>query len=590
MRTWTARRRGNARVIFEAAACLTILVLGSAPRATAGIPFPTTPDWQSTPSGYVSTGCALRDLDGDGYPDLIVANGNDMARQPVVVYRNQGGTFPLNPTWVSGDVDYNGHLDLADVDGDGKLDLAVAVYLGASGFSTPGHVKIYRGNGDGTFSSLPVWVSADSFYCFSVAFGDLNMDGLPDLACTAGESYNRFQEHLRAYRNAGGALETTPYWQSADTRYALDVTWGDVNGDGLLDVAYACESNPTSQDPTTYPSEVYLGTGTNLAITPAWRSQDGHDYSNTVSFGDLNGDGWLDLAVADNNQLHAGADYGRIKVFLNDGHGHLGGLPAWTSAWSGYGSNVSWADVDADGDLDLIAGQWWGPVMIFQNQGGTLPSNATWQSSTGSVVENIVWDDINEDGQAGPATQHFAGNGSRKLFVLARRPARVTGVWIDGVQLPPSHYLVNPEQGWLVLSAAPASGSAVTVTYGYSISLDFAVSNWDDTIGNYVFYNRLDPTGAPAPAGASPFALRVSPNPVRSDCRILLPGSPAGESRLEIFDAAGSLVRACRLPAGASSFAWNGADDRGAPVAAGCYWVRLDRNGTAGSARVTVVR
>jgi len=99
------------------------------------------PSWQSSPQGYVSTGCCLRDLDGDGYPDLVVANGNDMARQPVTVYRNLGGTFPVTPTWVSEDSDYCGHCDLADVDGDGKLDLAVAVYLGRTCSVTPGCVQ-----------------------------------------------------------------------------------------------------------------------------------------------------------------------------------------------------------------------------------------------------------------------------------------------------------------------------------------------------------------------------------------------------------------------------------------------------------------
>ena len=66
-----------------------------------------------------------------------MANGNDMARQSVVVYLNPGGSFPLRRPGPPRDVDYHGHLDLADVDGDGALDLAVAVYLGAGGFEPP---------------------------------------------------------------------------------------------------------------------------------------------------------------------------------------------------------------------------------------------------------------------------------------------------------------------------------------------------------------------------------------------------------------------------------------------------------------------
>ena len=187
-----------------------LLLICSGSAATAAIQYPSQPDWQGTPSNRYGTGCALRDLNGDNLPDLVVANGNDMARQPLVVFRNLGGTFPATPTWTSSDIDYHGHLDLADVDGDGVLDCAVAVYIGAGGFSTPGKVKLYRGNGDGTFSANPVWTCAIGFYCFSVAFGDVNMDGRPDLACTAGESYNYIRERYRVFRNVGGVLETTP--------------------------------------------------------------------------------------------------------------------------------------------------------------------------------------------------------------------------------------------------------------------------------------------------------------------------------------------------------------------------------------------
>lgn len=565
-----------------------LLLIWTGSPATAAVQFPSQPDWQGTPLSRYGTGCALRDLDGDNLPDLVVANGNDMARQPLVVFRNLGGTFPASPTWTSSDVDYHGHLDLADVDGDGYLDCAVAVYIGAGGFSTPGRVKLYRGNGDGTFSANPIWTCATNFYCFSVAFGDVNMDGRPDLGCVAGESYNHIRENYRVFRNVDGVLETTPYWQSAGVHAALDVTWGDVNGDGILDLAFAGASNgaPADRD------EIYLGTGTTLQTTPAWQSLDGHDYANTLCFGDLNGDGWLDLAVADNNQNVGGTGNGRFKLFLNNGAGALGTTPAWTSTFDQYGSHVSFGDADADGDLDLAAGSWWGAVRVYENQAGTLPTVPTWQSTTSSVVENVVWEDVNNDALQSGLTASFSGDGTRRLFTLPRRPVRLQTVEVDGVPLGPTQFTHNAEQGWLTVGTAPGPGVPVTVHYAASLSLDLGVSNWDSGIGDYLFRNRIAPAAAPSIAAqGDPLAWSVIPNPARLGSLVRFSGPASVAPRALVFSPQGRLVQVLQRAGGSSTsgFAWDGRDTEGRPAGAGVYLIRTDGLGTPRTARVVLV-
>jgi hypothetical protein len=582
--------RPRRRVAPGPFAFLAVLLFCVGSAASASIQYPVQPNWQGSPLGRYGTGCALRDLDGDGLPDLIVANGNDMARQPLVVYRNLGGTFPATPTWTSADVDYHGHLDLADVDGDGNLDCAVGVYIGAGGFATPGRVKLYHGNGDGTFSANPVWTSAADFYCFSVSFGDVNMDGRPDLACTAGESYNHVRENYRVFRNVGGALETTPYWQSAGVHAALDVTWGDVNGDGILDLAYAGASSGTG-----YPvdkNEIYLGTGTTLQTTSAWQSLDGRDYANTLCLGDLNGDGWLDLAVADNNQTPGGIGNGRFKLFLNNGAGTLGTTPVWTSTFDGYGSHVSFGDADADGDLDLAAGSWWGTVKIYENQAGVLPSAPTWQSTTNSVVENVVWEDVNNDGLQPNLSAAFTGDGTRRLFTLPRRPVRLQAVEVNGLPLGPTEFTASSEQGWLTIGSAPASGVPVTIRYTASTALDLAVSNWDSSIGEYLFLNSSVPSQAPSLAAAGePSALRVAPNPARVGNLVRFADPAAAARHVLVFSADGRLVQALPRAGGApgAGFTWDGRDAAGRPAAAGVYLVRTDDGEGSRTARIVLV-
>ena len=93
--------------------------------------YSSTPDWVSNNLHY-STGAALADLNQDGWLDLIIADGNDMAMGRVNVYYNNGeGAFPTTENWQSDDLAYNGHLDVADVNGDGWPDVAVS-YLGTS--------------------------------------------------------------------------------------------------------------------------------------------------------------------------------------------------------------------------------------------------------------------------------------------------------------------------------------------------------------------------------------------------------------------------------------------------------------------------
>jgi hypothetical protein len=541
----------------------TLLALASP--SIAVIPLPTTPDWESTPNGQYGTGLGVGDLNGDGWVDLVVANGNDMARQRVTVYLNNGaGSYPVAPTWSSADIDYHGHLDLADVDGDGFLDCAVAVYLGAGGFGTKGRVKLYRGVGDGTFSANPVWQSADTFYCFSLAFGDINMDGRPDLACATGDDYNNNAERRRVYRNLGAALETSPSWMSTENEYSLDATWADFNNDGYLDLAFAG---------TSCPNRIYFSQGGILQTTAGWSSSDASIYANTVAAGDVDGDGWTDLAIADNNQLGGS---GRFKLYRNQGNGTLATQPTWQSVQAGYGSQVSLIDVDEDGDLDLSTGMWWGPVRVYENQGGTLTVNPTYSSATSSVIENEVWEDVDNDGLQRGLGASWTGNGTRKLFNFPTRPVRqILSMTVGDLSVPVSSLLLDADDAWVVLPSAPATGAVVRVSYVSSADVDLALSNWDTSEGEYLFRNLRNPSATPEPlAGA--IRLILSPNPSRDALRLRLEDqSSTAPGDIEIFDPAGRRVRV--LAGMSTEGVWDGRDASGRSVPSGVYFIRWTR-------------
>lgn len=565
-----------------AAAILAAAILAAAGPAVASMPLETVASYQSTPLAHIATGGAFADLDGDGWLDMVVANGNDISRQHLSVYHNLGnGTFPATPTWESSDFDYNGHLDLGDVDGDGAIDAVVSVYIGAGGFSQPGHVKLYRGNGAGAFGANPDWVS-DSFYTFSCALGDADGDGDLDLACAAGEDYENSPERQKVFYNVAGAFDQVPPWESADTAYALDVSWDDVDLDGDLDVVFCGTSSPLR----VYENGQTEGSG--LSTTATWQNADLPEYGNTAAFGDWNGDGYPELAVADNFQL---GGQGKFKVYANT-TGALATTPAWTSATGGYGSHVSWIDLDTDGDLDLAAGGWWDFARIFENQSGTLSPSPVWQSSRTSVIENMFWGDVDNDGLADNGRARAEGDGARTFYSTGQAPVHsIDAIRVGGVLLGAGDYCSHLANGWVSLATPPAPGEEVWIEFTYSADLDLGITTWDSSVGNFVHYNLRTPAGLPE-AEVAVADLGATPNPVRRATRIRYRGPTLTEASLTVFDAAGRRVQALHegtLAAGLQTWEWDRRDDGGRRVPNGIYFARLEAKEGSQSLRLVLV-
>jgi len=421
--------------------------------------------WESEDEDY-ATGGMLWDLDGDGYVDLVVGNGNDMAKERDAVYYNRRGELKREASWRSADLGYDGHIDMGDVDGDGDLDVVV------TGFLSPHLEQLYR-NDDGTLTPYPVWTNADEDDSFACALGDVDGDGDLDLATISG--YFR-PGPVRVYKNDRGALEKHASWYTPKSYDANDVGWCDVDGDGDLDLAIAGHGEPCY---------LFENEGGVLVKRPAWRTDLSTEF-NQLTFGDVNGDGWRDMVVSDN------IPGGRVLLYINK-NGTLRAAFDW-SAPIRYASCVKMADVDGDGDLDLAAGGWWSPIQVFENVGGKFGSAPAWSyypADKALVCEQTLWGDVDNDGLRFVTAERYDGDGARKLWYLRHPPLNTFAyVRVDGRALAPDEFCFHPEDGWVSFARAPRAGRAnVEFGYAYSTDLDLVVTNWDEPAGSFLFEN-----------------------------------------------------------------------------------------------------
>ncbi len=488
------------------------------------IPYPNQPDWESIDDDF-STGGALVDIDLDGDLDLVTGNGNDMDEDPNRVYYNANDSLEVIASWSSNDVGYNAHISVGDIDADGYPDLAVANYGDPA---TPQYDKIYY-NQSGTFQQNPTWQPADLDNSFSCAFGDVDGDGDLDLAVACGEEYFDSLQYAKVYMNNNGMIDTTPAWQTNILSYFYDVAWVDIDMDGDLDLALAGHHKKNI---------MYLNTGGVLGSTPYWQSADSLG-TLKIAFGDMDGDGDLDLVCANNAQT---GGISNCELYLNDGS-TLDTLPVWTSQTTNNYSCVSLGDVDRDGDLDLAAGGWWESVKVFENISGILPQIPSWQWSPTNpsllVCENICFGDIDNTLPTTVTDEiHIVDSTTRVFYLDNRWLINVTQVRSDGGPLSLDQYCFSYADGWISVADIFTQAETLWVDYTYSIDLDLVVTNWYPTRGNFAFLNTYSTGISDLPKARTPIIAGLfNPNRGRFTLHVEI-----DDVRIKIYDTTGRLV------------------------------------------------
>ena len=477
------------------------------------------------------------DFNGDGRLDLAVSDWAGIQ----ILLENGNGTFQpastiatgIGGSLVAGDFNGDGRLDIVspgyeadtvsillgngdgtfdpavdytvgtspsaivagDFNGDGRLDLAVADAGDEQfGFGTdPGGVSVLLGNGDGTFE--PAIQYAAGTGAGSIVAGDFNNDGHLDLA-VADYDANLGTAVSVLMGNGDGTFQSAEQYTVGIGPHSLVA--GDFNGDGRIDLAVAnILSNNVS---------ILLGNGDGTFQTAQQYGVvgQGENGPGSIVAGDFNGDGRGDLAVC---ELSAPGDGFGVSVLLGNGNGTF---QAQAGAAVSEPDAIVAGDFNGDGRLDLAVASASNQVYILLGNGdGTFEPAA--QFAVGGTAISLVAGDFNGDGRTDLAVtcgSYFSGIGS--VSVLLGNG--------DGTFRPAVQYAVGSDPNAIVAG-----------NFGGDGHLDLATANLvDDTIS--VLLGKGDGTFQPQATYA------VGPSP-----QSLVAGNFRGESRsdLVVADAGG---------------------------------------------------
>jgi hypothetical protein len=276
-------------------------------------------------------------------------------------------TFVVGPEFPGG----ADHVATGDLNRDGKLDWVMT--------ANPG-VMVRLGNGDGTFGGIGGYTAGGD--TGGVAVADFDGDGVPDLAVPHFTSRPNQVVDVAVLRGLGGGAFAAPVDYRVGTRDFHDVVAADFDGDGRPDLAVA-----------THPSVVVLrnagngtfGAGVEYPVPSLGRA---------VTAADLNGDGRLDLAAT---AAGPPGGTGSVAIFLGAGGGAFGGPVSYEVGRFPY--SIVAGDVNGDGAIDLATANNNSAdmsVLLGNGNGSFRPSV---EYDAGGLPTSLAGGDFNGDGR-----------------------------------------------------------------------------------------------------------------------------------------------------------------------------------------------
>ncbi len=338
---------------------------------------------------------AAGDLNGDGFPDVMVVSAANGGEYPYVSYALGKGNGKFGQ-WLYGPATTApAFVLLADATGDRKLDALTTDAISSD-------IDIAFGNGRGGFPSNQDINNMDAAY---LAVADVNGDKIPDIVGTGGGPNSVFVMLGQGNKKFG---QPTIFPSGGDSPQGIAV--GDLRHNGIRDLVVVNHGNLYGKDANV---AVLLGKGDGTFQSPVIYPA-GTEPSVLV-LGDFNGDGTLDIAVCNINNV--------VNVLLGKGDGTFSAAKAYRA---GQGPNwIVAADFNGDGKLDLAVANVTYPgyaSVLLGNGDGTFQKPRRFP--VGANSWQLVVADFNHDGRPDIATVNVADDSVSVLLNTTKFPAR----------------------------------------------------------------------------------------------------------------------------------------------------------------------
>ncbi len=345
------------------------------------------------------------DLNGDGKLDLVVLNqgpcyactGDSLVS---ILLGKGNGKFQPAVTYDAGGVGAGNigpsQLAVAEVNGDGKLDIIVSLCAPPDSSCGDGNgvVGVLLGNGDGTFRPALTFDSGSSSSQGGLAVGDVNRDGKPDVLvanrCLSSVDCSTGAISL-LLGNGDGTFRQGVVYATAGWR-ANGIVAADVNSDGKLDVLVAACGLSDCFGPNGIVT-VLLGRGDGTFRAPTAYDSGGRD-ANGLAVADVNGDGKIDLVVANTVDKSAG-------VLLGNGDGTFQPPLAFPTSSGTFDYSVAVSDMDGDNKPDIllsncgqkgaVCGRGSGSVAVLLSYGPVTETVLTTSGSPSQVGQLVTF-------------------------------------------------------------------------------------------------------------------------------------------------------------------------------------------------------
>lgn len=361
---------------------------------------------KSHDSGGQLAGIVLvADVNGDSKPDLLVLNNNGESGSGDgsvgVMLGNGDGSFRKVVTYDSGGV-YATGLAVADLNGDGKLDLVVASDLC---FSTGNSqcLGVLLGVGEGTFKPVTTFArdgreaASGPGLFVPIMIADINDDGRPDLI-VVNQTDSNYGDGLVGVLlgNGDGTFQSVVTYETGGFG-AFTGILADVNGDNKPDlVVLNCSPRGSSDCSHNAKVGVLLGNGDGTFQDATTYDSGGLGGTTALAVADVSRDGKPDIIVGNNEPCDPVCIPGSFGVLLGNGDGTFQGVVPYDLGAVLDAESIAVADLNGDGKMDLVVTGGADGVWIGNGDGTFHLSNI--YSNTGGTAQ-VFLADLDKDGK-----------------------------------------------------------------------------------------------------------------------------------------------------------------------------------------------